>query len=230
MSDRKRNVLDALVRIDYFGEATPQLATDVPYTVELFLANKTIIERLNQAGITLASSIGAGLSGTASKVARAAEIEADLRLVARTAVFIPNKFPDFQNTFILPRGYLTYDQIIHYSEAFIADATPNEAEFNHYALPKTFFTALATKLAGFRDVAHDQADGKRTSVGANAEGEDALRDGLANRKELDRVIKNHYRNDPQKLAEWLTASHIKQKQSGDDEGNNNPPDENPPSS
>jgi len=222
MSDRKRNILDAAVRIDFYGEANPQLASEVPYTAVLFLANKNNILRLNQAGIVSASAIGAGVSGTRSKVARAEEIEADIRLVAQTARLIDARFPDFQNSFILPRGSLTYDQIIQYADSFAVNAPANEAKFDEYSLKKEFFTALTAKVVGFRLASQEQADGKRESVGATAEVEDALRTTLDTRKELDRVIKNHYRNNPQKLAEWLTASHIKRKQPNEDEGENPP--------
>lgn len=59
MSDRMRNILETCVKIDYFGEANPQLKTEVPYSVELFLANQNNIDRLNQAGITLVAAKGA---------------------------------------------------------------------------------------------------------------------------------------------------------------------------
>ena len=222
MSDRKRNILDAAIRIGFYGDANPQLAAEVPYTIELFAANQNNILRLNQAGITSASAGGAGISGTRSKVARADEIETDIRLVAQTARLIEKRFPDFQNTFVLPRGSLTYDQIFQYTESIIADAPAHKEKFAQYALTDAFFTSLTGKVAGFRIASQEQADGKRTGVGATAEAEDAIKATLDTRKELDRAIKNHYRNNPQKLAEWLTASHIRRKQDNDD-GENPPP-------
>jgi hypothetical protein len=211
MSDRKRNILDTAERMDYYGTANTQLATEVPYTIVLFTNNRDNITRLNQAGISSASAVGAGLSGTRSKVARAAEIENNIRLVAKTAKIIQTKFPDFQNTFILPRGNLTFDQITQYAESFVADAPANKEKFTQYALTADFFADLAGKITGFREASQGQADGKRTNVGATADAENALQATLDNRRELDRTIKNHYRNNPQKLAEWLTASHILQK-------------------
>ncbi len=148
-SDRKRNTLDALERMDYYGEANVELKTELPYTVELFARNQTNITRLNAAGITSVSAGGAGQSGTQSKVARAAEIEADIRLTAQTGKIIKKKFPEFQNTFILPRGTLNYDEIIHYAESFIADALPHDAKFSLYALNTAFFNALTVKVRGF---------------------------------------------------------------------------------
>ena len=224
MSDRKRNILEAMLEIDYFDTANPQLKTELPYTIELFERNRDNIERLNLAGIVAASAGGAGKSGTQSKVARINEVEDDIRLIAQTARIIAKKFPDFQNTFILPRGNLTYDQTVQYADSFIADAPPHDAKFSLYGLTAAYFANVGTRVAGFRTASQEQADGKRTGVGATAEQEDALKDSLDTRKELDRAIKNYYRNNPQKLAEWLTASHIKRRDSSEPK----PPEENPP--
>lgn len=225
MSDRKRNILDTAVRIDYYGEANPQLASEVPYTVELFANNKNNITRLNQAGITSVSSSGAGASGTRSKVARFNEIVADLRLAAKTGRRAEKKFSNFQNTFTLPRdGGLTYDEALERADSFIADAPASKDILEKYALNTNFWTNLGTKIAEFREAWQQQADGKRASVGATADAEAVLEDTLDNFKELDRVLKNHYRDNPQKLAEWLTASHIERKKSSaTNTTNGNPP-------
>jgi hypothetical protein len=225
MSDRKRNVLDAAQRIDYFREANPDLKTELPYTVELFAKNTNCIERLIQSGITASAADGAGTSGTRSKAARFREIVADLRLTAKTARRMEKTVPNFVNSFTLPRGGgLTYDEALERADSFVADAPANAADFSKYALTAQFFTDLAADVAEFRDSWHQQADGKRTGVGATAEQEAAIEEMLENRAELDRVLKNHFRNDPVKLAEWLTASHIERRR----RDNQNQPGGTPP--
>lgn len=215
MSDKTRNILGAAERVEFFNLANPQLKTEVPYTVELFARNKNNIERLNHAGIVSASASGAGKSGTRSKRAYAEEMEADIRRTAKTAKTIKNKFPDFQNTFILPRGDLSYDDITAYTESFIADAAAHDDKFSLYALNRQFFTDLGAKLAGFRAASQNQADGKRTKVGATAEQKTILKETLDTIKELDLALKNHYRNDSQKFAEWQTASRVRRRSEGE---------------
>ncbi len=56
----------------------------------------------------------------------------------------------------------------------ILDAVAHDAKFSLYALTEGFFTALAARVTGFRTASQEQADGKRTGVGANAEREAAL--------------------------------------------------------
>lgn len=223
MSDRKRNILDAAERIDYFGRANQSLATELPSTVELFVANAGNIERLHEAGIASAGAGDAKASGTRSKVARANEITADLRLVARTAKVIEKKNKNFRNTFTVPRSGLTYQEIIEKATAFISDAPAGQALFDKYALKAQFFAELQADVEEFRLIAQDQADAHRTGVGATADIETILADTLDTREELKTAIENHYRNDPAKLAEWLTASHIERKKRKTE-----PPDGNPP--
>jgi hypothetical protein len=211
MSDRKRNVLDACLRMEYFNQANPQLKTELPYTLELFAANKAAIDGLQAAGITLVSAGGAGLNETRSKAARAEEIEDDLRLIVKTARQIAQKIEGFPNTFTLPRGGLTYQQLVESAKSFIADASAQAAEFAKRGLTAGFFDELAAAVAEFEDTAHEQADAKRTTVGANADTEAILRGALDTRRELKTALENHYRRDPAKLAEWLTASHVRRR-------------------
>ena len=229
MSDRKREILYALERIDYYGQANTQLETELPITVELFPANQNNISRLNAAGITSISAGGAGMSETRSKVARAREINADLRLVMTTAKRLEKKIPGFQNTFTLPRGALSYQQLIEHAESFIADAAAHQAEFTKRGLTAQFFTDMAADVAEFKETAHSQADAKRTGVGTTADVEAILEDALDVRADLNTAIKNHYRNNPQKLAEWLTACHIERMRKKDDAPptGNNPPENMP---
>jgi hypothetical protein len=219
MSDRKRNILESAERIGFFGEANPQLATELPSTVQSFAANQNNITRLHQAGITSASSGSAMTSGTRSKVARAAEIVADLRRVAKSAKQIEKKHKDFKNIFTLPRSGLTYQEIIEHADSVIADAPDNKAYFDKLALTEAFFSELGTSVDEFRGAAHDQADAHRTVVGATADTESILEDTLDTREELDIALRNHYRDNPQKLAEWLTASHIERKKRRTGDGN-----------
>ncbi|MBS1797845.1 MAG: hypothetical protein JSS81_28755 [Acidobacteria bacterium] len=211
MSDKRRNILETAENIDYYGEANSALQHELPFTAELFAANRDNIGRLNRAGVTSASAGGARRSGTRSKVARFAELESDLRLVVKTARLLEKTEPGFRNTFTIPRGALNYDEGLAFADAFQADAPAFQAAFAKYGLTAEFFAEMAAAAAEFRSAAHEQADAQRTGVGATAEQEAALEATLATRRQLDRAIRNHYRDDPQKLAEWLTASHIRQR-------------------
>jgi hypothetical protein len=211
MSDRKREIVNALERIDFHGEANPQLATELPGTVEMFAANKVNITRLHEAGITSDSSAAAGKSQTRSKVARAREIESDLRRVARTAKLIEKKIPGFENTFEIGSGNLSYQELIDKAQAYINQRVASAAHFTKYGLTDAFFAKLQTDVTAFGEIKQEQADAKRTGVGATANTEEILEDSLDTRADLKIAIENHYRDNPAKLAEWRTASHIRRR-------------------
>lgn len=211
MNDTKREILNALERIDYYGADNPQLATELPITVELFAANKINITRLHQAGVTSDASSAAGTSGTRSKVARSRSIHSDLRRVARTAKVLERKIPGFQNVFEMPGGSLSYQDLTDRTDAFIANRAKHKSEFTKRGLNDEFFADLQQDLDELREVSEEQADAKRIGVGATADTEAILEDALETRSELRNAIENHYRANPARLAEWLTACRIERR-------------------
>lgn len=211
MNDRKREILNASERIDFYGEANTQLATELAVTIDLFAANKTNITRLRDAGVTGDTSSAAGKSATRSKVARSRQIQSDLRRVARTAKLLEKKVAGFQNTFDMKGGGLSYQELVDKSNAFIANRVANKNDFAKYGLADAFFAELEADVTELVEATEGQADAKRTGVGTTADSEAVLEDTLEVRGELKIAIENHYKNNPQKLAEWLTASHIKRR-------------------
>jgi hypothetical protein len=211
MSDRKREILNTVERIDFYGEANPQLATELPGTVEMFAANKANITRLHQAGITSDTNEAAGKSGTRSKVARASRIESACRRVAKTAKIIEKKVEGFVNTFEMRSGNYSYQDLIDKGDGFAARRVEHKTHFDKYGLTDAFFAELQTDVEEFREITHEQQDAKRTGVGTTADIEDILEDSLDVRSELKIAIENHYRDNPAKLAEWLAASRIEKR-------------------
>lgn len=211
MSDRKREILNCLERVDFHGEANPQLATELPGTVEMFAANKNNIARLHQAGITSDTSSAAGKSGTRSKVARSRSIHSDLRRVAKTAKRIEKKVPGFVNTFEMRGGTLGYQELIDKADAFIAKRVEDKNHFSKYGLTDAFFSELRTDVDELKEITRGQTDAKRTSVGATADSEGIIEDSLDTRADLKIALENHYKDNPAKLAEWLNACRIERR-------------------
>ena len=211
MSDKKREILNTLEKMDFYGEANPQLASELSVTVELFAANQTNITRFREAGVTSDFASAAGKSETRSKVARSRSIHSDLRRVARTAKLIEKKVPDFQNTFDMTKGNLGFQELIDKANSFITKRQDNKTHFEKYGLGNEFFDELQTDVNELREANEGQADAKRTGVGTTADTEAIIEDSLDVRAELKIAIENHYKDNPAKLAEWLTASHIRRK-------------------
>lgn len=212
MSDRTRNIFEMAKRVKYLGTQNPQLATEKPVTVALFEAFGTGITRLEQAGMDKVSSSGAGKSETRNKAARSREMRADLRRIKRTALILEKRMPEFQNSFILPEGDMSYEQMLVTTEAFLRDKVPYESGFDDYGLDKNFFDNLRENADGFDENAEKQANAKNKGVGTTAETGEITKDIIEARKELKTVLENHFRRDADKLAEWLSASHIERRE------------------
>lgn len=221
MSDENREILYSLERMDAHKEANPNLATELPSSVEMFAENKNNIERYHQAGITRISADGAGISHTQSKVALSRRLNSNLRRVPNAARRIERKEREgFVNSYVLPRGRLTYQQLIDYSNSFAADALaydPAYKDFGMYALTAQFFAELKDDAKDLGDDTNDQSTAKGTAVGATADLEQIAEDSLETREDLNVAMKNHYRDNPAKLAEWLSASRI-ERPSGKNKG------------
>ena len=106
--------------------------------------------------------------------------------------------------------------MIERAETFIAKAAEHRVVLEKFALTPQFFAEIGTDVQGFQDSTHGQADAKRTGVGATADTEEIIEDTLDVFKDLDVALRNHYRDNPAKLAEWLTASHIERKRKKSD--------------
>lgn len=212
MSDENREILYSLERMQAHKEANPNLATELPSTVEMFAENKTNIERFHAAGITRISADSAGISHTQSKVAVARRLNENLRRVPKAAIRIEKKDTDgFVNSYVLPRGRLSYQQLVDYANSFAADALaydPTYKAFGRYALDAEFFTELKDDAKDLGDDTNEQSTAKGTSVGATADLEQIAEDSLETREDLNVAMKNHYRNNPAKLAEWRSAYRI----------------------
>jgi hypothetical protein len=223
MSDRVRRVLQTLEKIDYFGTANPDLATALPVTVELFAANRAAITQFASAGITRESSISLGKNETRTKTAIYNEIYDDLRVISQTADILESRIQDFANTFTLPQKTLGRTELLDKAKAVHADSAAFEDNFIAYGLPKKFRDNLQANIDALEAVSQSQANAKRTSVGANAKTNAILKDAITNRKTLDRALRNHYRPNPQKLAEWQTASRIERARQKTEEEPEPPP-------
>jgi hypothetical protein len=145
--------------------------------------------------------------------------------VARTAKLIEKKVPNFENTFAIRSGNLSYQELIDKTDAFITNRVPHKNHFQKYGLGDTFFSELQTDVSTFREITQGQQDAKRTGVGATADTEDILEDSLDVRMELKIAIENHYKNNPAKLAEWLNACHIRRRGEAESKPDEEPDEE-----
>jgi hypothetical protein len=178
MNDTTREILITAENMDFYGEANPQLSTELPFTVELFAANKTNIQRFHTAGVTRESSGSAGKSQTRNKAALEREVSTDCRRTSKTAKIMEKKIEGFENTFDFRRGNYSYVELIDWATAIINDTRKYSADFAKYGLTEAFFMNLSNNVDALRQATQEQSDAKRTSVGATADTESIIEDTL----------------------------------------------------
>jgi hypothetical protein len=152
------------------------------------------------------SGHGSMKAGTRTKSDLYDELYDDLRAINRTAKAIAADEPGLEEKFRMPRSP-SYAQVLATARAFVTDATPLAAKFVEYEMPADFLTDLAADIAAF-EAAEDQGAGLTNRVGATRTVSEAIMAGIAALRKLDPLMRNKYRNDPVKLAEWFTSSRV----------------------
>jgi hypothetical protein len=224
MSDRARNILNTGNKMLFFGRANQDLATRLPLSAIEFTTLESLVGQLEAAGVSRFSARSAGKSETRTKAAIYDSLDARARAIAGTALILKKKIPNFDNRFTLERDRLSYTDLIQRTKAMYADSEANEQAFTDYGLDETFRADLKADYTALESGTQRQADAKTESVGDTAQIDDVCDQILDVRDTLNRMLKNVYRNNPEKLAEWKSAAHIETRAPRDDEE----PEENEP--
>ena len=108
----------------------------------------------------------------------------------------------------MAQGGLSYQELTDKANGYLVNRAANTKDFKKYGLDDEFFAEIQTDVAELGEAFEGQSDAKRTGAGATAADEAILEDSLDVRGELKVALENHYRNNPAKLAEWMTACRI----------------------
>ena len=99
-------------------------------------------------------------------------------------------------------------KLVNAARSFITEATPFKARMVKLNLPVDFLDALKTEADAFETAASGKSSGKESRASATAGLSDTAHDAVIALHVADTIVRNTYKNDPQKLAEWTVASHI----------------------
>jgi hypothetical protein len=115
-------------------------------------------------------------------------------------------YENAHNKFRMPYGS---DQLlIDTAGSFIEEATPLEADFIARGMDENFIADLTAKRDAFAASIDESDDAKLDRVGVNAQFSDPVRKCRAVIEDVDPIVKMVYRDNPGKLAEWLSASRV----------------------
>jgi hypothetical protein len=109
--------------------------------------------------------------------------------------------------FLLPRS--GGDQaLLNSARAFAADAPAFSAQLISLGLAADFIAQLNADITAFETVITAKGTAVGAQAGATGGLEDAAHKAAVALHVLNTVVKNTCKNNPAKLAEWATASHV----------------------
>lgn len=159
-------------------------------------------------GGTQVSGADAAHSSVLSKVAGRHHLHDDLLGIATAAHSLALLgTAGLDGKFLMPRS--GGDQaLLNSARAFENDAAAFSAQFISLGLPANFLTQLGTDITAFEAAITAKGAGVGAQAGATGGLEDAAHKAAIALHVLNTIVKNTYKNNPTKLAEWATASHI----------------------
>ena len=113
-------------------------------------------------------------------------------------------------------------EVLATANAFLAQLAPDAADdavtqaakaarvaqFINHALPPTFVADLQAQVAAIGTLKDEHEAGREKSVGATYAIQNLVCDGRKQVNHLDAVARNLYKNNPEQLRAWISASHI----------------------
>lgn len=145
---------------------------------------------------------------TASKTVAAALLIAYLRKINRTARGAGVDYPEIAVLFRMPHGN-NYQKLLAAAMAFHTNGTEHKDILIELGMPEDFLGVLQSRIDALQAAIAEQADTKTAKAGATANSEAEMEEMHKALRRLRAIVPNAYEDNPAKLAEWTTASHVR---------------------
>jgi hypothetical protein len=208
MQQKISSLVATFKTVDAFGT---KYATDFPAASlggQQFALVHTAVTQTSGLGATQVSGGEQTHSAVLAKVAGRFHLHDDMIGITNAAhslLLLGNS--GIAGKFLMPHN--NGDQaLLNSARAFASDAVAFSALFTSTGLPATFITQLNADITAFETAVTAKGSAMGTEVGATGGLENAAHQAAVALHVLGTVVKNTYKNNPAKLAEWATASHV----------------------
>ncbi len=208
MTNRELAIYNALQGIVPFAKAH---ASDFPDTSKAkagFARVPLIIQEIGPVN----TGVGRPASpSTAMKQSLIDEVWDDLLDIARTSRTIAKDEPGFDVSYRL--GDNTHVEVISTAGSILEllKDPATAAKFVAYDLPADFVTDLTADLAAISGEGEEQDSDEQDASNTTEAVRGLIREGSSLIDDLNTSVRNRYRTQPEVLAEWKTASHIRRR-------------------
>jgi len=226
MNAATRRVSEMLTRTKGYGAIT---VDDFPANSigwQMFRTMNDLSDKLDLFGSREAQEKGAAKAATEAKASLLSYILRQMKTIRETALSVEPQQPGISQNFNMPASS-SAESIIEAARAFVAAATPLKPLFLSREMPENFLEVLTDSIQIYEEAVNNSNLHSANRVAARAMVSDVCSQILAVRRELDPIVRNKYRDDPEKLALWETASHLerpaRRSASAEPVGTNQPP-------
>jgi len=208
MDIQETSLLATCKTVDAFGL---KYTTDFP-PASLGGAQFAIIHAaIPQTGTLAASQVSGGgqfHGAVKSKGVAYKQLHDDLHAISEAAhSLVLLGTPGLDGKFHLPRS--GGDQtLLNTARAFKTDAVAYSGAMIALGLDANFLAHLDTHITDFESAITAKGAGKTAQGGATGGLEDTTHKEAVALHVLNTIVRNKYKNDPAKLAEWIIASHV----------------------
>lgn len=208
MDELERVVTESLQRINNFGLENIEAVSGNLKAKTAFTAIGNYVVQLDETGAARTSANATKLTQTGFRRVKRSEVNSFVIGMSATARDIARNDETFVNKFRLPRQNLNDALLLETARAFYADSEAVAAKFTEYGFEEDFRDDLDVLIDEFDAAINGQDSAVRERVAANATIDELLDNALTGRRTLLVIVPNIFRNNPGKLADWASASHI----------------------
>ncbi len=194
-----------LLRVRRFGLEHASLFPEHTTAGTLFADLDRLINEFTAA--TAGHVDGEKRSAAGAKARARRALREDVDAISQTARALSDEIPDLDGKFKV-RNPLSDSDLSALARAFGMYAAPWRERFIRQGLPENFLDDLATDLAAFESAGEWKAtaDNRRASAGRTLE--QLAEQGVKTVAKIDSIVRNVFRRDDRKLAEWKRAKTV----------------------
>ena len=208
MNHQVTSLTAAFKNVDAFGIANAADFLPASMGGQQFALIHAAVPQTATLGAAQVSGKGSAHSSVMSKVAGRFHLHDDL-LGITTAVhsLVLLGTAGLDGKFLMPRS--GGDQaLLNSARAFQTDAAAFSAQLISLGLPAAFLPQLGTDIANLEDAIKSKGAGVGALAGATGGLENTAHQAAIALHVLKTIVPNICKNNPAKLAEWATASHV----------------------
>ena len=208
MNQQVTSLTSAFKTVDAFGIANAADFLPASMGGQQFALIHAAVPQTATLGAAQVSGADAAHSSVIAKVAGRFHLHDDLLGITTAAHSLALLgTAGLDGKFLMPRS--GGDQaLLNSARAFQTDAAAFSAQLISLGLSATFLTQLGTDITAFEASITAKGAGVGAQAGATGGLEDTAHKAAIALHVLKTIVPNIYKNNPAKLAEWATASHV----------------------